>query len=212
MIRRLTRLLTLGGIVVLIATTMGAHRADAEFIVDIEQDGGNVSVSGSGSLDLANLTVVGTGYHGASGMDPSQPYLVIGDDSTYYLVDVYSGLTGPSNFGPGGDNYPTTGTTTGLVGFDGTDLYVPSGYVSGAPLSASMTFDSTTLAGLGLQDGTYTYTLGSNPTDDSFVINVGPVAATPLPGSLPLIAGPLSLLVAFGYWRRRKSSPNFISA
>jgi hypothetical protein len=120
-------------------------------------------------------------------------------------TDIYTGITGPSNFGSGGVASASSGSRD-AVGIGGEDnlLAVPVGYVSGSLLSDTSTFDNATLASLGLTLRTYTYswTPESEATDDSFVINVG---TTPLPAALPLFAGGLGALGLFGWRRKRKA-------
>jgi hypothetical protein len=77
---------------------------------------------------------------------------------------------------------------------------VPTGYVSGDPLSDSETFDNATFASLGLTVGDYTWTLPS----DSYTIDVEAPVAVPEPASLTLlgISAGMTLLAA----RRRRRS------
>jgi hypothetical protein len=58
-------------------------------------------------------------------------------------------------------------------------LFVPAGYTSGSFISGTDTFNGTTLAGLGLTDGTYTYDFGTGPNADSVVVNIGTVSPVP---------------------------------
>jgi hypothetical protein len=84
----------------------------------------------------------------------------------------------------------------GKMGF----IYVPAGYVSGSSLSATDTwYANSTLAGLGITPGTYTWTWGSGAHADSLTINAGS-APVPEPGTaVPLAAGCLG----FALLRRR---------
>lgn len=75
---------------------------------------------------------------------------------------------------------------------------MPQGYVSGSALSGSATFDSTTLASLGVTSGTYTWTWDSGA--NSFVLNIEQFTVTPEPGSFLLIG--IGLLA--GLWVARK--------
>jgi hypothetical protein len=78
-----------------------------------------------------------------------------------------------------------------------------------APGVDSMTFDGTTLAGLGLTPGAYTYTWDSG---NSFVIDVGPTAATPLLAGLPLFATGLGALGLLGWFRKRQARVSLVGA
>ncbi len=88
------------------------------------------------------------------------------------------------------------GTNTG-------QLLLPSGYVSGTALSATDTYNNTTIAALGLAVGTYTYTWGSGANADSLVINIGP-AAVPEPASIVMTGGMLGLGGLVLAWRKRR--------
>jgi VPDSG-CTERM motif len=71
---------------------------------------------------------------------------------------------------------------------------VPSGYLTGNPLSGTSTYQEATLASLGLAAGTYTWTWGTGMNADSFTLQIGsvPDAGSTLPllglASLGLIA------------------------
>jgi hypothetical protein len=75
---------------------------------------------------------------------------------------VYTGITGPTNFGGGGSTRASSGSGD-IVSVSGAArlVDVPAFYLSGTALSDSMTFDSATFASLGATPGTYTWTWGS---------------------------------------------------
>ena len=89
----------------------------------------------------------------------------------------------------------STGNTFGLIG---NLIYVPRNYVSGSQLAGTATYNSKTIASLGMTPGTYTWTWGSGATADSAQLIVG-TAPIPEPSSLGLLA-----LGAFGLVARRK--------
>ena len=99
-------------------------------------------------------------------------------------ADLFNGtISGPPNFGPGGFTFASSSSGP-LVGFSandgalGTDVRVPSGYVSDSALGTSTdTFASATLAGLGLTPGTDQWTWGTGAT----IQIVGTVSSVPLP-------------------------------
>ena len=82
--------------------------------------------------------------------------------STSVSIDGYTGFTGPTSFGSGDVFFASSGSGD-LVGIFGSagEIIVPLGYVSGAALSDSMTFDNATFASLGLTPGTYEWTWGT---------------------------------------------------
>ena len=69
---------------------------------------------------------------------------------------IFGGFTGPLSFGTGDNHFAssTSGDSFGLIasvnGFNEPVLYLPGTYVSGAQLTATATFDNTTIQLLGL--------------------------------------------------------------
>ena len=152
--------------------------ANAAVVIDIFQSGGDVVATGSGTIDLAGLTLFESAPVGGMGaVIPSLGTAIVGPD---VVADVYEGASGPASFGPGlltfgSDN---SGLAFGVAGslFGFPVVVVPNGYVSGAPLLGSSTFAGETIASLGLTPGTYVYTWNSAPgDDDSFTVNVSGV-------------------------------------
>jgi PEP-CTERM motif len=186
------------------------------FTATFAQVGSNVVVTGSGSIDVSGLVFVEKSPIG-NGVGPTPPVLtmglVVGNSNGVSFSassDFYSAtFSGPDNFGQGKGGIATSGTgnEVGLVNDpqDGLSYFiVPANYQSGDPLSDSLTFANTTLAGLGLAPGTYTYTFGTN---DSFVIDIpGQVAAVPEPATWAMmILGFFG--VGFMAYRRKQSEP-----
>jgi hypothetical protein len=109
---------------------------------------------------------------------------------------LWQGISGPASFGSGGLTL-ASGATGADVGIDGAlaELQTPDDYVSGSALSDTLTFDNTTISGLGLTPGTYTYTWGGGPDADSYTVDIEASASTvPEPGSLALFGSALALL------------------
>ena len=181
----------------------------SSYTVDLQQTGANqITATGSGSIDLSGLTA-GTG--GTNGLDiisgspaNGEYYLTSGAASIASMghFDLYSGISGPANFGTGTGS---TGLGSGTGDFVGINtnldyILVPAGYVSGNALVSSATYAGN-FTDLGLTDGaSYTYDLGNGNT---FTIDVGNVAATPEPSSLFLLG--TGLLGFAGVVRRRLS-------
>jgi hypothetical protein len=177
------------------------------FVVNIDQIGPNVVATGSGSVDLTGLTFNNFAFLPGI-VIPNVADLLVGP-ATLGNVDVYAGVTGPSSFGPGGFTFASSGTGD-LVGVSGgLGVAVPAGYMSGNPMSASMTFLGATFGSLGLTPGTYTSTWD---TTDSFVINIGTSPPeTPLPAALRLFATGLGALSLLGSFRKRKARADILA-
>ena len=114
-------------------------------------------------------------------------------------ADLYSGISGPSSFGPGGDFI--TGGLGNAVGVNGNDniLFVPFGYSSGTPLGVSTaTWSGFTFAFMGVTPGTYVWTWGEGIHADSFTLQIGPANGVPDSGStIALMLGAMGTLIAF---------------
>jgi len=165
----------------------------AAYVVTFQQVGSDVVATGSGSIDLIDLTFDGTAPNTAI-INPSIGLAIVGPTGST-IADEYSGFTGPSNFGSGSGIDATSGSGD-LVGIaDPVDLILPSGYVSGTPLSDTSTWSGQTFSSLGITPGTYTWTLGSaataepagvdGVTGDTFTLDA--VAPVPEPASLGLL-------------------------
>lgn len=178
-----------------------APQAHADYVVYVYQNGPNVEASGSGTID----TAVGADGNGTSCGSP----LISGEDGILCNVAGSTRFTllvsGPDSFGSGPVTLASSssGDFVGLVGFFRA-LAIPNNYVSGDALSGTDIWDNTTLSGLGLTTGTYTWTWGStaNGDADSYVMNIGEAPPVPEPSSVFLLgaAGGISFLL----FRRRK--------
>jgi hypothetical protein len=188
----------------LIGSGLSAPAQASTYVVTLEQVGSNVVATGSGSIDttaLAFLTVDAS----------SAGILPVGADISTGPVgvtsfDLYSGISGPTSFGPG--DYTSNNSGAGaFVGVDGSaeELVLPVSYVSGTSLSETSTYDSATLAVLGVTPGTYEWTWGSGADAGSFTLDVGVV--TPIPATFPLFAGGFGVISLLA--RRRKNKDGF---
>ena len=176
-------------------------RAEASVVIDISQVGSDVVATGSGTVDLTDLAFVGSSIIPVE-IFPIPAIVVVGSGGPH---DTYTGLIGPTSFGSGGsvDVFPGPGDTFGVAGLF-SELAVPSGYVSGSPLSGSWTLGPATLTSLGLTPGTYVYTWGGGADADSLTVKIGATIPEPSTWAMMLLgfAG-----LGFAWWhaaRRRR--------
>jgi hypothetical protein len=170
-----------------LAFTAGVSlQAQAAYTVTLLQQGTDVIATGSGSLDLTDLTSLGPDLDNPRVFGPKATIIVGPAGPT--ILSAYSGLSGPGSFGPGfnHDADSGTGNVVGLLGLGGI-LGVPTTYTSSTPLGTSTaTWSSATFASLQVTPGTYEWTWGTGADADTFTLQIGPAAAVPEPASLAL--------------------------
>jgi len=171
-----------------------APSAQAAYIVTLAQEGRNVVATGSGSIDLTDLTFFFSGNTPSAGMTPIFGLIQTGPAS-FTQVANYIGFTGPRRFGRGDVVFASSGSgdSVGIFRANGT-LAVPLGYISGHPLSDTSTYDNATLASLGVVPGAYVWTWGSGAHADSFTLDIK-TASVSEPSGLLLLMLPLGLVV-----------------
>ena len=180
--------------------------ANATVTINVTEVGSDVVATGSGSLDLTGLTGVPGGFFLTQSIQGSDAYVGLGDASSDMIA--YSGLTGPSQFGSGGNVFSSTsaGTSFAINGslFGSPYVFVPNGYTSGTPIADTASWLGQSFASLGLTPGTYTWNSPSGAPD--VIVNIGaPQGAVPEPATwLMLILG--FGAVGFGMRRRRNQS------
>ena len=181
----------------------GGGAGEAGIVLTATETTDGVVIQGGGTLDLNGATAGGTSSSPA-GINPSYSFVLTGSTSGSPL-DQCRTVTNGGSFGPGDRVFASSasGDAFGL-GFNGGVLVVPTGYVSDSSLSGTATFASATFDSLGLNVGTYLFTL----PNDTFTFQVGPAAvATPEPATLASAASGLVALGLYGYRRsRRKAS------
>ena len=151
------------------------------FNITVSQVGPNVVWSGSGSFNLTSLTLNQNFPGVTGGFNRGFAQFIVGPTSPSPAT-TYSGssfTTFPTSFGPTPGGLPpssSSGSLFGVVQTAGTggprEVLVPQGYVSGTVISGSMTYNSQTIAGMGLTPGTYTWAWGSGGNASSLVMTI----------------------------------------
>ena len=165
----------------------------AAVVFNIWQSGSDVLSTGTGSINTAGISKIGTTTFDPN-VGPADRSVIVGGQAS---LDVYSRSFNFAPFGNGSRTFANTGTGN-TFGFIGNNIYVPRNYVSDSQLAGTATYNSNTIASLGMTPGTYTLTWGSGANADSAQLIVG-TAPIPEPSSLGLLA-----LGAFGLVARRK--------
>lgn len=199
---RLTK--KLNSLCFLAAATLLADGRPAKAILNyyIYENAGNVIVETSGNLTLP-APISDTDSCGANGAILSLNAAICTGVDT--IMDFYSLSLPAAGFG-GSAALTGASAVSGIsTGFSGSTLLfaIQPGYIDGASIISSATFDGQSLAGLGFNTpgliGTWTLT----GTLDTINVCVG-VPGSPC-GAPPAVPGPLPLLgaaAAFGYSRR----------
>jgi hypothetical protein len=141
--------------------------------------GGDVVLSGAGTMNLTSLTNVGLLFRGSSVVPQVSQFGCGLAGPGPFNSRLYTGSTfnSPANFGTGGQTLGDSGTGDFFgVAFavSSNQLFVPSGYTSGSFISGTTTFNSTTLATIGATVGTYIWSWGAGVTASSIILQVGP--------------------------------------
>jgi hypothetical protein len=175
-----SRSLTFLGVSVLALFGAMCPLAKGTYVATLNEVGTDVVGSGSGSIDLTDLTFVG-GQTVGGAIAPASADLVLGAG----LEFLFSGIAGPSSFGSGGVRFADSDSGNDVEVFGpGHEVGVPSGYVSGTSLGVSTaTWNNQTFATLGVTPGTYVWTWGSGEHADSFTLQIGPTNGVPDSGS-----------------------------
>ena len=149
----------------------------ASFTFDVAQVGGDVVITGSGTLDTTCLTNYGESGDGDGAAFVPKVATLINGPLEFFDFDTYTGVSGPSSFGTI-PNYmvfdPSTGSGDVVAIAGGSELLLPPGYVSGTYLSDTDTYDNTTLSALDAVPGVYTYAWGS----DTLTVDIVPEPST----------------------------------
>lgn len=182
----------------LAASLLAATVAQASLALTIQQVGSDVVLTSSGGLaHPANIVGIPQGNAdfntpiGGSGIAPAGGDILLAAPSQNLLWGVWQGavINGPASFGSGGATLPSAvsnpfnGSSIGIdmSGTTGDLYYVPAtGSFDDAPSPPGIgngitaTWSNTTIAGLGLTEGTFVYELdarfGNNQTITMFIV------------------------------------------
>jgi hypothetical protein len=181
---------------------LSAQPAQAGYVVDLTQ-GVNVVASGTGAIDLTGLTPSSTGDLAISGMAPFVAFIITGPFEAA-SIDVYTGVTGPARFGPGGGQDASSGTGDSVgVEIATHMLFVPSGYVSDTPLSDTATYTDASFASLGVSRGTFEWTWGTGANQNFTLV----IEEAPEPSTWAMMLLGFAGLGLAG-WRHRRTACN----
>lgn len=178
----------------------GIPNAKAAYLLKLEEVGADVIGIGSGSIDLADLTLLG-GFITYGYLRPSFGFAGTGIPGT---GEQYAGISGPSAFGSGFAAFASSGSgdIVQVIGGSHTIL-VPEGYASQTPLSSSSIWSDRTFLSLGLDPGTYVYSWGSGAHADTFTVQIGGIVPEASTWAMLLIG---FALLGFAGWRGTRKS------
>src|SRR5215831_13109529 len=186
-------------------TSLSSVRPAEAYTVTLQQMGSNVVANGSGAINLTGLTFFSSGIDFTARIRAGVGVIITGPPGGSGDVDLYTGFTGPPSFGSGFFFFPNTGSGD-IVGIDaqsfGGLLAVPPGYLSGAALSDSITFNNATLASLGVTPGTYVWSWGTGLKNQNFTLVIRGAGVPDGGSTVSLLGFALLGLAAF----RRKLS------
>jgi hypothetical protein len=191
---------------VAICLFISAESARADVLWLFGQTGGHVVGTLSGSLDLTGASPSGGGALVGAAIFPSGGTIT----NSFGSLDNYRGF-GPASFGSGTNTFAAS-VMGSVFGFDGdlsqTDIFLPSGYMSGSALSGTITFANATFASLGITAGDYVYSLlnDAGVPVDTITVRFVPPSEVPLPGALSFFATGLIGLGLLGWRRKRKQA------
>jgi hypothetical protein len=188
-------------IALLIVSGVAAPPAEAGYVVDLTQVGTDVVATGSGTIDLTDLSSAGSPGILTAGIEPDIGFIAVASG----IADGFTGISGPSTFGTGGFTSPTNSSGDAVTISLSLGLGVPDGYTSGSPLSDTSTYAGATFASLGATPGTYTWRWGTGADADSFTLQIGP-AAVPEPSTWAMMLAGFVGLGFAGYRASRKGA------
>ena len=172
-----------------VTASLFSIRAAEAYTVTLQQMGANVVANGSGAFNLTGLSFLASGTQGGAILQPPIGAIVTGTTDSAN-VTFFSGFSGPTSFGSGNGDIASSGSgdRVGIVGLFG-QLSVPDGYVSGAALLSSATWNNATFASLGVTPGTYVWSWGTGLPNQNFTLIIIGGAGVPDAGSTISLLG-----------------------
>ncbi len=204
-----------GAAILGLATASPSH---AGAVISFEEQAAGVVATGSGSLDLADLTESFAGFDGFTAESGANGYAVLGPVPTSFdSVTFLTGATGPASFGTGGYATATTGSgdrfgvdAASYHGAGTARIWIGATYKSGSALSSTDTWAGATFASLGLTPGVYTYSWGEGADADTLQVRIGSPIGGGGGGGVPEPAIWSMMLLGFavvGATARRRGQP-----
>lgn len=193
--------------------SLAAQPTYAALLLQVEQLGDDVVITGSGSANTAALTNEGSDNTWTNVLTDSQ--IAAGPDAFFNgQVTFWSGITGPASFGSDltFSQNPDSGSGAlfGIVASNLTpspQVFLPQGYISSASLTGTSTFLNSSLISLGFAPGsTFTWSWGSGGSADSFVLNILSTSPAQAPASLPIAGASLAFAQSRLLRRRLRGS------
>jgi hypothetical protein len=164
-------------------------------VIYIVETGGDVQATLSGNIDLLALDTSNNLISGWDGFWVSDGIVGFNSDSgnvDFYPIDV---VRWPALGAGCCLNVWDSSSGDAVAMFGDPALGLPPGYVSGDPLSATATKNSTDFATLGFIPGTYETTLTNGSVTDTLTVNVGvaPPATYTVGGTVSGLTGSVTL-------------------
>jgi len=147
--------------------------------ISINEVNADVVITLNGSVNLAGLTLNGNETTASPGIFSGNTIRVAPASTNVDRYEFIDGLA-TGAFGSNTSNiYVGSFTSTdyiSLLNLSTTTgvLQIPSTYISGDPLSNSMTFTGQSFFTMGLNTGSYVYSWGAGATADSITVTIGP--------------------------------------
>lgn len=174
---------------------LAIHHARAGLFIDIVESGSDVVATLSGSIDdLYGTTLASSGTYLNSnkiGGNPSRFYFTNNPGSSE-VYDVYNIGSFPANFSSASSYSASSSTATAsiFISASSPSIFISRNYTLGTAITGQLTWNSTTVGGLGLENGFYFW----DWSGDSISMSINGTGPAPVPepdqvASMLLLAG-----------------------